>query len=475
MLTAKTILGAGWTVSSRLAGRLIDFVTVLVLARTLSPADFGLTALAMTLTVVLDTVLDVPLIQALTRLRDVTKSHLDTAFTLGVLRGLLLLFVVLAAAWPFSHIYNDNRLIGLVAATAIAPLMRSLYSPAMVKYVRQMSFRQVFVAEFVGKIVASVIAITVLCLGGGYWAIAANTISASVVVTLVSYFLAPYRPNLTLSNFAEFSRFLGWFSTSQVVLALSWQFDRILLGYFVNKSDLGQYTMATDLAVLPTQSLIGPAMQPVMAAFSRINDDRKRLQNAYSKASNFSMLIAVPTCIGMSLTSDIIVDVLLGSKWKEAAVLVQWLALATMFSAFYPPLHALALATNRTYVIFRLSFIELLLRIVFISLGLYFYSLMGAIAARGRISLIMFSLIFFTAQQMTGFNAASEAVKLARAGGAGTIMALLVLIMRHELAAQHFNVFLELAVTVCFGAVVYIGALFALGIRLKTISKPFAD
>ena len=121
MLSTKTILGAGWAVSSRLGGRVIDFVTVLVLARTLTPADFGLTALAMTLIAVVDTVLEIPLLQALTRLKFIEKSHLNTAFTLGVLRGLLVSLVVLAAAWPFSIIFHDTRLTALVAALAIGP------------------------------------------------------------------------------------------------------------------------------------------------------------------------------------------------------------------------------------------------------------------------------------------------------------------------------------------------------------------
>src|SRR6266481_5907610 len=90
MLTTKTILGAGWTVSSRLAGRAIDFVTVLVLARALTPADFGLSAIASSLVFIMDAVFEVPLILALTRLRSITRSHLDTAFTLGVLRAPLL-------------------------------------------------------------------------------------------------------------------------------------------------------------------------------------------------------------------------------------------------------------------------------------------------------------------------------------------------------------------------------------------------
>ena len=81
MLSKKTIIGAGWLVSSRLGGRLIDFVTLLVLAKTLTPADFGLTALAGTVIAIVDTILEVPLLQALTRLKDVEKAHLDTAFT----------------------------------------------------------------------------------------------------------------------------------------------------------------------------------------------------------------------------------------------------------------------------------------------------------------------------------------------------------------------------------------------------------
>jgi len=95
MLTRRTLFGAAWTVSSRLAGRLIDFATLLVLARTLTPSDFGLTALAMTLTVIVDMVLEIPVIQALTRLSEIKKSHLDTAFTLGALRGFALATVVL--------------------------------------------------------------------------------------------------------------------------------------------------------------------------------------------------------------------------------------------------------------------------------------------------------------------------------------------------------------------------------------------
>jgi O-antigen/teichoic acid export membrane protein len=467
MLTTKTILGAGWTVSSRLAGRAIDFVTVLVLARALTPADFGLTAIASSLVFIMDAVFEVPLILALTRLRSITKSHLDTAFTLGVLRGLLLSSIVLAAAWPFAHIYDDNRLIALIAALVVGPTARSLYSPGMVKYVREMSFRQNFVAELLGRIISSALAISVAYTGGGYWAIAVGSLSSSVATTLISYFLAPYRPTLSLSRFSEFSSFLGWFSTSQIFVAVSWQFDRILLGYFITKSDLGQYAMASDLAVLPTQSVIGPAMQPLMAAFSRINDDRERLLSAYLKASRLTMMLAAPTCIGMALTSDLIVKVLLGAKWTEATIYLQWLALSVVLNAFYQPLHSLALAMNRTNLIFRLCFIEACIRIILVLAGLYLYSLMGVIVARVAISVIMFILSLVAAQYLIGARVLSELIGLWKVAAACAAMAALVLMMRHELYGNDLNVVVELILTAAFGAVVYVGTLSALGVRLR--------
>jgi len=226
--------------------------------------------------------------------------------------------------------------------------------------------------------------------------------------------------------------------------------------------------MASDLGDMPTQSLIGPAMTPVMAAFARISDDRERLRNAYLKASRFVMLLAAPTCIGMSLTSDLIVDVLLGAKWKETAIYLQWLALSVVLNAFYQPVQSLALAINRTDVIFRLSLVELCSRVVLVSLGVYFYSLMGVVAARVAMSLIWFILSLIAAQHLIGVKLASEVGNLWKVAAACSAMAVLVLILRHGLAGHDLNALIELVLTAAFGAVIFVGTLFALGVRFKS-------
>ncbi|MBP0113906.1 MULTISPECIES: lipopolysaccharide biosynthesis protein [Bradyrhizobium] len=468
MLARKTLLGAAWTVSSRLTARAIDFVTLLVLARILTPADFGLTALAATVTIIADMVLEVPTLQALTRLPSVTKSHLDTAFTLSALRGIALTLVLLLVAWPFAQIYQDSRLASLIIVSAIGPLARSLYSPGMVEHTRSLAFRPVFVAEIFGKLAAAIIAATAVRLGAGYWAIVASGIAASLAATSMSYLLAPYRPNLSLSKFREFSAFLGWLSGAQIIIALSWQFDRILLGYSSSKATLGQYTIASDLSVMPTQSLIGPAMQPLMAALSQINQNQDRLRHAYSKASRLTMSLAAPACIGMSLTADLIAEVLLGPQWGEAGLYLRWLALSTVLSAFYQPLHSLALATNRTHLVFRLTLVELCAKIVLMCFGFYFYSLAGVVAARAAVSFIMFVLSLIGARQLVGTSVASEAANLWPIAAACAVMTLLVMGLRYKLPEIHLAAFFELGVISLFGASVYVGALYGFGVRVSS-------
>lgn len=465
MLTASTLSGATWTVSSRVLGRLVDFLTLMLLARALEPADFGVTALAMSLVVVVDTVMEVPLIQALTRLRIVEKIHLDTAFTLGVARGLFLSLVIVAAAWPFAAMYGDPHLLWLVPALALGPISRGLYNPNMVVFIKEMRFRQVFVAEFAGKIAAAALAIGVLYMGGGYWAIVASSVGSSAFTVVISYAIAPYRPAFGLRALSDFRSFIGWFSSAQLISALNWQLDRVMLGHLIPRSTLGQYTMAGDIAAMPTQSLIGPAMQPVMAAFSRIHDDFDRLRGAYLKASRFAMFLAVPAALGMALTADLIVAVLIGPKWAEAAVYLRWLSLTIVLNAYVQPLASLSLAVNRPATIFRLNAIELAVRAAAIPLGYYLFSVLGIIAARGAISVLMFTFSMVCARGLIGIGLRPQLLNLRKIAVAATTMSVVVLLLRHELAGFGLHELPELIFSASLGALIYMGVLFAYGAR----------
>jgi PST family polysaccharide transporter len=466
MLAFKAVQGAGWLVFSRVVGRLIDFGTLLVLARILSPADFGLAALATSLVAVVDTVLEVPVTQALIRLPSVDKSHLDTGFTLGLLRGCLLATIVLAVSWPYSMFYHEPVLVPLTAVVVLGPIARGSASPGMVYFARELGFRQTFILEVSGKLCASLIATAVVLSGGAYWAIAVNYAIASLAGTAVSYVLAPYRPRLSLARMSDFARFIGWFSSAQLISALNWQFDRFLVGALADRPTLGRYAIANDVSVIPTQSIIGPALQPVMAAFSQINTDRERVRLAFLKAARFAILISLPVSVGISLNADLVTDILLGSKWADAAPLLSILALSVAPVPYFQTLYSVSLALDRPSTIFRLNATELCFRIVLIPIGFYLGSIIGVSIARVGLSSLMFGFYLVEARRLLDLGIRQQCSNLWKITLAGGVMAMSVWFLRDALSNRELNHFLELALVAISGATTYMGTLLVLGIRL---------
>src|SRR6266446_2754021 len=115
----RTTVGATIMIASRLAARCIDLAALAVLGRLLSPADFGLVAIAMSVMMIVEAITELPVGQAIVRLSVVTKAHYDTAFTICFLRGAGVALILFALSWPLAQIYGDDRLIGLVCALAI--------------------------------------------------------------------------------------------------------------------------------------------------------------------------------------------------------------------------------------------------------------------------------------------------------------------------------------------------------------------
>ncbi len=465
-LGGKALLSAGWLVLSRFAGRLVDFFLLIMLARILVPADFGLVALAMTAISIVDIVLELPVTQALTRLPKVERDHLDTGFTIGVLRGLLILAVMVAVSWPLAALYNDPRLTELLLVLAIGPVARGLYNPAMVHFARVIDFRPAVVAEVAGKLYAACLAVSVAAAGYGYWALVAGSVASPVITTVVSYGLSPYLPRLSLRRLKDFAGFVGWLSAAQVIAAINWQFDRIVLGRILDRGTFGQFAMASDVAVLPTQSLVGPAMQPVMAAMARLVEDQTRLRTAFLKAALYTMLVSVPVCVGMALTADLAVRILFGPNWQLAGSFLQGLALTVMTIPYFQAVFSLALASNRAATVFRLNLFDLVLRIGLVALGVWYAGALGAIAARGALSIAIFVLCLFTVRRLVGASVTRQLANLWKVAAAAALMVATVLALRRGLALLEVGPLVELAACAVVGAATYGLVLWVLGVRL---------
>lgn len=391
----RTAIGGTWTVGARLVSRVVDLATMVVLAHLLQPRDFGLVAIAMTVIFIVEAALELPLSQALVRLKRIESEHYDTAFTLGLLRGFALSTIVCIVSWPFAHFYSDKRLLLLVCILSLAPASRGLVSPKLADFSRNFDFTPDFIMELAGKLVAFTTAILLALTTHSYWSIAVGTVLAPTVSTTTSYFLAPYRPHLSLLKLSAFSGFLGWITAAQVISSLNWQADRLILGKIASRSDLGLFTAANDTANIPLLAFMSPIMRPLLSAFSVLRETPERLRNSYQSSCRAIVTFGLPILIGESLLAEAFVRLFFGEKWIGSAVLLRWLAISLVPTLFAAPLGPLVMSFDRTQIFLKHNLLELSIKLPLVVFGALRYGFMGIIMARGvsEISSVIYSMV----------------------------------------------------------------------------------
>ncbi|MGI4746550.1 MAG: lipopolysaccharide biosynthesis protein [Janthinobacterium lividum] len=429
----KAALGGILMVGARFITRLIDMTMMIGLARILVPKDFGLVAIAMSLVLVTEAILELPLNQALLRLPAITKHHYDTAFTLSLLRGLVLWGILIGGAWPFAYFYHDSRLIALVCVLSLGPVARSLTSPRLVEYQKQLSFWRDFAVELFGKVAGFTFGVSVAVATHSYWAIAVSIVAYPIGMAIGSYRLAPYRPRLALSELGVFSGFVGWMSVAQAIGALNWQFERLLLGKLKVMSQLGLFSTASDVANIPFLALFGPLLRPMLAAFAFLREDAERLARAYQTACCAIIAVGLPFLVGESIVADATVRVILGPKWHEAAPWVQWLALSLTPALFGLASGPLFLSLGKPITLVKRNAVEFSVKLPIAVVGALLWGFYGIIVARFLSELTANLFCTLTVRRMIGLSLRDQLLAPWRSVVSTAVMAAIVLPLRYYL------------------------------------------
>ena len=397
----KTATASIWTIGGKLFARMLDFVSLVVLARLLRPEDFGLVAIATSVLVIVEAVLDLPLTQALIRQPSLTKRMLDTAFTLSLLRGAAISFTMMMLAWPIAYFYDDPRLVPLVAVLSIAPSMRSVISPRMVLFMQRFDFKREFALDIITKAATLFFAVGVALATGSYWGLAVGAIAGPFTAAITSYVFAPMRPHLTLSEWSRFRDMIGWNTVSQILSSINWQLDRLLLPRFTSLSTFGAFSVADNLAGIPHQTFVGPLMRPLMAAFSSLEEHNK-LVAAYLKGTSAIVLVAAPVLLILAFLAQPIVRVTVGDNWADAAPILRWLCVVSIVALPSTMMPALAMVLDNTrFVAFRML-AEFAMRAPATLVGIAYFGLVGAIVARVVAMLVAYAASMVITRRLIG-------------------------------------------------------------------------
>ncbi len=369
--------GAGWLYGYRWSERLIDFVTIVVLARLLTPADFGLVAIAASVATIIEGLSDFDVNKARIRSRDDARSLYDTAWTLSALRGLLtaLIMILIAATLP------DGRIAPVLMALAPSPLFKGLANPRFVAFERDLVYSRVAGLTLAAKLAAFAVTVTVAVMTRSYWALVLGILAGSLVSLILSYAMRPYLPRVRFTRSREIFAFSGWMSLATMVTTLSMETDKLIVGRLLGVADAGFYFMTQRVGVLPTRELISPLQRLLFPSFSEIADDRNRLRSSVSESINVLASLSLPAGCGFALVAGDFVPLVLGEDWLPIIpllmILVPFLGLRGTLSMALPSVMALGM----TRLLFQVSLVYALVHVPAFVLGTLYFGLTGAVTS----------------------------------------------------------------------------------------------
>ncbi len=317
----------------RVVMRVLSVISQLVLVRLLTPADFGLVAGASAAYAILDGLTETSMTLVLVQMKSPERTHYDTAWTLVVMRGLLVGLIVWSIA-PFMAAWlGDPRVEDIVHVLAIVPVIQGLESVGMVRLQRELKFGRIFFYQLTLKSAGFLVVLPLALLWRDYWALVVGGAVARIVAIPLSHILAPHKPRLSLRHAGGMIGFSKWLLVNNVLTMAENFVMPMSLGRTGNLRELGLYQVSYDLAALPASEIAAPIRRPLHAGYARVADDLAALRQQVLTGFGFLVMVMVPMSAGIAATAPYVVAVALGPQWTDAAPALALGAICALFDA----------------------------------------------------------------------------------------------------------------------------------------------
>jgi O-antigen/teichoic acid export membrane protein len=339
-LREKTIRGGSARIAAQAASFLLRIGSMMILARLLSPRDFGLVGMVTAFTGVLNLFRDFGLSAASVQRETVTEEQSSTLFWINILVGAVLTVVTLVAAPALGVFYREPRLVWVTSFVAAGFVINGAGVQHSALLQRQMRFTALAFIDILSLVISTAAAVTLAMFGFGYWALVAMTVSLPLISTVAMWVATGWIPGRAKRGvgLASMMRFGGTMTLNGLVMYVAQNFEKVLLGRYWGAEAIGIYGRAYQLIRIPTDNLNSAVGEVAFAALARLQNDPQRLKRYFLKGYSLVVAVTLPITVACALFADDMVLVLLGPQWTAAADIFRWLAPTILVFAITNPL-----------------------------------------------------------------------------------------------------------------------------------------
>jgi O-antigen/teichoic acid export membrane protein len=440
--------------ASRLAAQLLGMV---VLARLLSPSDFGVVAMASLVTGFAWIFRDLETTAAVIRRRELPSAFLDSVFWLNVSVGLVIAILLALLAPVIAAAMHEAQLTGVLWVLAVAFPIVSLGLVQQGLLERASRFRSVALIECCAAFTGLATAVLSALAGWGVYSLVSQMVVTWTMITAGLWAASKWRPawRCSLGLIREIAGFSGNLMGFHIFNYFARNMDTVLIGRFLGATDLGYYNVAYRLMMWPLQNISWVAGRAFFPALSRLQDDKQRLRLAYVRAAAAVFLITAPLTFGLFVLREPFVLAVMGERWLKVADLLFWLAPVSMLQSLGTTVLLLYVSTGRTDIMFRFGVFYGVVVVCAIVVGLQ-WGVEGVAAAYCAAAFILFWPYLAVPFRLVGLGVPAFLRRLLPTFLAAFLMALFV-----AAVSEHSGVLVQaqwarLVVLVALGAALYV-------------------
>jgi PST family polysaccharide transporter len=454
-LKQSAATGVKWNLASQAGQQVAQLVTAVVLARLLTPNDYGLVGMAMVVIMFAALFKDLGTSAAVIREREPKEEFLSSVFWANAGFGALGTAALVAIAPLAARYYREPRVIPVFRVLALIFVISSLSTLQQALFERKLRFHILARIEVAGVVTGGVVGITCALTHAGVWALVAQSLTTVGVISLLLWGFSDWRPRLAF-HWPELRR-VGGYSLNltgfNVVNYFTRNADNLLVGRYLGATPLGLYGLAYRIMLYPMQSIASVISRVMFPVYSQIRDDDARFRSVYLRTDGMIALITFPMMAGIGILAQPFVLAVFGPKWKLVIPVIRILAPVGMLQSVYTTIGSIYMAKGRTDVQFRWGLVSSTLYVTAFAVGLR-WGISGVAAAYA----LMFSLLclpsFMIPFRLIGLRLAEFVRVLAGPAAATLVMAAAIILALRSPLARHSPA-TSLTLMRCIGAVTY--------------------
>lgn len=383
-LKNKTVKGVGWSFIDNLSSSGITFLVGLVLARLLTPSEYGIMAILTIFIAVSNSIVDSGFSNALIRKTDARRVDYNTVFLFNLLVSGFLYVVLFLAAPAISRFFKEPLLVEVMRVIGWVLVINALAIIPRTLFVKEVNFKIQTKVSLIASISSGVIGIGMALAGLGVWSLVGQQLSRQLLNTLFLWIYCTWRPawEFSMQSFKELFSFGSKLLLSGLLDTVFKEIYSLVIGRCYTSAQLGQYTRASQFNQIFSSNLTTVIQRVSYPVLSSIQDEPERLRDAYRKVIKSTMLISFACMLGLAAVARPLIIILIGEKWLPAVGFLQIIC----FSGMLYPLHAINLnilqVKGRSDLFLRLEIIKKIIAVGPLVLGVLFsieYMLWGSV------------------------------------------------------------------------------------------------